>query len=407
MLSIFRHLDWEELLALRGVSKQWSTLVLTPVLYTHLTLLSIPSPLPSIMKDQIMQSVRYLDLNLFPYLTTRSGHSPSALISLLEAIPPSRLKSLSVPFSAAHLPGADLGGVLRRIGTELEYLDVKGSGLVGSRWISWLADIGKEGDGLQHLDVGFTAISSLPTGPIDEVHPLRNLRTLKMASCTHLSPTVLSDFLEDLPPTIETLDLSRLDHVSFEALWHLKVVHEGKPTRMKEIKVVGIDHLTRRDVRRLKAHWEEKRRNCFDQPLSSPIMLPSTKWGFSTPPTMYAPLSPPTTPDEHPGAIPILSPSPTTLSGLFGSKVHFPTPPQSVSPPSGAMHLHEEDDEISINIVHSAILESEDEDGYRRFIGEVANGVMGPTIGLGMDVPLVEGRSTRSAWVEVDGGGPM
>lgn len=33
---------------------------------------------------------------------------------------------------------------------------------------------------------------------------------------------------------------------------------------------------------------------------------------------------------------------------------------------------------MTINITHSAILESEDEEGYRMFIGEVAGGVQGP-----------------------------
>jgi hypothetical protein len=36
-----------------------------------------------------------------------------------------------------------------------------------------------------------------------------------------------------------------------------------------------------------------------------------------------------------------------------------------------------------INIVHSAILESEDEAGYRQFIGEVAGGTVGLGFGLG------------------------
>lgn len=356
------------------------------------------------MRNHLLRSVRHLDLNLFPYLTSRTGHSSTALISLLEAIPPNRLKSLSVPFSAAHLPGADLGGVLRKIGTELEFLDVKGSGIVGSRWIGWLAEIGKEGGGLKHLDIGFTAISTLPPANPDGVDPMRNLRTLKMASCTHLSPTVLTDFLAEVPVTIESLDLSRLDHVSFEALWNMRVVHDDQPTSLKEIKVVGIDHLTRRDVRRLKAHWEEQRRNCFDLEMEELTPIISTKWGYTTPPTLYAPLSPPTTPDGDDAVLRILSPSPTMPTGPFGSRSRLPTPPRSVSPPARDVDV---EDKVSINIIHSAILESEDEDGYRRFIGEVANGTMGPMVGLGMDVAAVEGRNTRSAWVEVDGGGHM
>jgi len=59
---------------------------------------------------------------------------------------------------------------------------------------------------------------------------------------------------------------------------------------------------------------------------------------------------------------------------------------------------------IGINIVHSAILESEDEEGYRQFIGEVAGG----TVGLGLldwDGGLEAERGHRA--VEVDQGGMM
>jgi len=37
---------------------------------------------------------------------------------------------------------------------------------------------------------------------------------------------------------------------------------------------------------------------------------------------------------------------------------------------------NEEEDWVTIEIAHSAVLESEDEEGYRRFIGEVVGGTM-------------------------------
>ncbi|KAK1926586.1 hypothetical protein DB88DRAFT_482371 [Papiliotrema laurentii] len=412
ILSIFTHLDWDELVSLRPVCKQWSHLALTPALHTSLNLPSIPHPLPSVLEHHLLKSVRHLSLHLFPYPTQRAGSlSTAALSTLLEAVPPHQLRSLSLPFSAPYVPGADLGVALRRIGSELQYLDLKGSGLIGSRWTSWLAEIGKNGPGLSHLDLGFTSISSLPTPTGDSLDPFRNLQTLRIASCSYLPKAVLAEFLAELPPTIEMLDLSRLDQVSFQALWDMRVVHDDKPTGLKEIKVVGIDHLTRKDVRRLKAHWEEQRRACF-LPVShpAPILILPSKWSFQTPPMGPAPLSPPRSPPRRDLLTRVLSPSPPVPSHSFipvgnNSQHRPPTPPRSVSPDSTLRSLQQARDGVCLNVVHSAILESEDEEGYRQFIGEVANATV--PIGLGLGIHLGPERQSRARWVEVDGGGLM
>jgi hypothetical protein len=47
------------------------------------------------------------------------------------------------------------------------------------------------------------------------------------------------------------------------------------------------------------------------------------------------------------------------------------------------IHKNGSPEDTSINIVHSAILESEDEAGYRQFIGEVAGGTVGLGLGHG------------------------
>jgi len=425
MLSIFGYLDWEELVSLRPVSRRWADLAVTPALHTSLTFSSLPAPLPPILRNHLLRSVRHLYLHLFPYPTHRSHHTPGALLDLLEAISPGQLRSLSLPFSAPYVSGRDLGVALRRIGSHLEHLDLKGSGLVGSKWTGWIADLGKEGPGLSVLDLGFTSISSLAIQGGLTVKPFRSMRRLSLASCTYLSESTLSSFLATLPSSIEQLDLSRLDNVSFNALWQLKVVDdEGEerhaqmdrppvPTKLKEIKVVGIDHLTRRDVRRLKAHWEEQRRACILDDLRSYIsVFPiPVRWDHKHQDTSFKPLSPPASPHTPEPVLRNLSPSPPSPPPphppFFEGLGRLPTPPRSTSPPD-RLQEHTDPDGLGVNIIHSAILESEDEEGYRQFIGEVAGAtatpVLGADTGLGLGLYVT---SRGAGWVEVDGGGPM
>jgi hypothetical protein len=404
VLSIFQYLDWDDLVALRPVSQYWSHLALTPALHTSFTISALPNPLPRVLDQHLLKSVRHLYLHLFPYPTHRSGHPTTALLNLLKAIPPSQLKSLSLPFSAPYVSGENLGNALAQIGSNLEYLDLKGSGITGCKYSDWLNEIGKNGPGLSHLDIGFTSISSLEPN----AHLFRNLRTLRLASCTLLSESTLTAFLADLSRTIETLDLSRLDNVTFAALWNLQVIAGNTPTALREIKVVGIDHLTRRDVRRLKAHWEEQRRSCLPEiqhlPLPAKVNAdgPATrsvmpiKW---VPTPVFRPPSPPGsphTPESH-GTLP-----------CYIAHTQPPTPPRTVSPPCD----EQDGTDITVNIIHSAILESEDEEGYRQFIGEVANGTMPPGLamglGLGFGIDITSpNNARRSSWVEVDGGGSM
>ena len=398
VLSIFGFLDWDDLISIRPVCAKWSTLAVTPSLHYSLTLPTIPYPLPSVLRNHLLRSVRHLSLQLFPAIasqafarlcpsplhcdrTQETGSLTASLLTLLEAIPPDQLLSLSVPFSAPHVAGAELGIAIERIGSRLELLDLKGSGLVGNRWTEWLSTIGSSGKGLQHLDIGFTSISSLPAP-----EAVQNLRTLKMASCSYLPPIALAEFLANLPPMIQVLDLSRVDQVTFEALWNMQVVVDGRPTALQEVRVVGIDHLTRRDVRRLKAHWEDQR--CDRKPIS----FPPLKWGYHTPPQRFG------------------QPSPPRSSGQddrYWQAPMPPTPPRSISPPCNAdeerkslRSRFDDLDETSINIVHSAILESEDEAGYRQFIGEVANAAI--PIGLGLGLELEPERQSRATWVEVE-----
>ncbi|ORX36170.1 hypothetical protein BD324DRAFT_630452 [Kockovaella imperatae] len=428
LVNILCFLDWDQVLHLRSVSRRWSNLALSPTLHQSLTLLALPpTPLPYILRI-MLQNIRHLHLHLFPYPTSIPGatHPTTALLTLLDAIPPDQLISLSLPFSAPYLPGSDLGKVLKRIGGRLEHLDLRGSGLVGSKWTQWIKWVGKNGHGLRSLDLSFTSISTLPGCPtptsplrpfrnprtlhtalpltlpvgitdedILDIDPFRNLRVLSLSSCAYLSEQVLSAFLARLPPLLQRLDVSRLESITFEALWNLRVVNNAEahdpwlassasPTSLIDIKVVGIDHLTRLDIRRLKHHWEAQRHVCVP-PAPAPATIPQVAWKVpKTPPMKARPLSPPPTPSP-PDNSRRMSLMDAALGGALDAKhvppYGLPTPPDSGSS-SDEMDIDDIDPIAQlthINIVHSAILESEDVDGYRRFIGEVAGGVVRPS----------------------------
>jgi hypothetical protein len=375
---------------------------------------------------RILPNIKHLHLHLLPYPST----SPSAtktITALLDSIAPDQLTSLSLPFSAPYLSGVELGKVISRIGGKLEKLDLRGSGLAGRGWLDWIGDVGKNGKGLKELDVGFTNITDLPSLPLSTptsspeidkpaptmVSPFRNLKTLSLASCTSLSPSSIHTFLTILPSTLEILDISRLEQTSYEALKGMNA-----NTQLREIKVVGIDHLTRLDIRRLKYHWESQRQ------ITSPEIESEVRvWGEPRTPNLNAISNPPTTPDLLPrlSSSPGYGSEPSSL-GSTSSRLHESTSPRLLTPDNSLSELphvnlgvkhpfladlktqsglnyspiipcangidyqkveEEKQDDISINIIHSAILESEDEAGYRQFIGEVAGGTVGLGLGHG------------------------
>ncbi|KAK4685581.1 hypothetical protein P7C73_g4556, partial [Tremellales sp. Uapishka_1] len=334
--------------------------------------------LPPLLSS-LLPSLQHLHLHLFPYTST-----PAVLHSLLDAVPPDQLLSLSLPFSARYLSHSDLVDLLSRIGGKLQKLDLRGSSLAGSDWVDIFDRMGSAGNGLQELDLGFTSISFLPS-----LASLSDLRKLSLASCLNLPPHILGACLRNLPGTIEHLDLSRLDQIPFQSLWDLRVVShpEGAdadplPTRLAEIKVVGIDHLTRRDVRNLNRHWEDQRRPSVARAITSasnsyPHPEPRTPEPRYHHLPAVSPSSPPTpdivTPSDHPFLRALSAPSKVSeMHSFFPSP---PSPPRRINQTPTAPSLDTEG--ISIHVVHSAILESEDEEGYRRFIGEVVGGTLG------------------------------
>jgi hypothetical protein len=261
----------------------------------------------------------------------------------------------------------------------LEVLDLRGSALSGSDWVEGFQSVGRRGPGLKDLNLSFTNITRLP------FKSLRNIRCLSLSSCSSLSTLVLTNFLKDLPSTVETLDLSRLDQIPYSALVGMRVVGGS----LREIRVVGIDHLTRMDIRGLKRHWERQRieqqeeeeeEEEYDR-LCLPIPVPLYSKGYTSSYKLGI-YTPPTTP-----------PKMTILDGQY-----------STSYPKSPTFYHDnplpqaEVAEMGINIVHSAILESEDEAGYRQFIGEVVEGTLSYGIGR-------FGTRFESGWNEEDGGG--
>lgn len=470
--AILGHLSLEELLAVRLVDRRLADLALAPSLHKDLMLSSLPPyPLPPLLTHRLLPHARSLEVHLFPFPLTRSRKStpPSVvLMALLSFIPANQLRSLSLPFSAPNMSTEQFGSEFKRVGGRLERLDLRGSGLCGHTWVDWIDTVGRSGPGLQDLNLGFTSIAALPRA--DDPHgPFRSLINLSLSSCSSLPASGLAGFLADLPPMLQTLDLSRLDQVTLDALIHMRVVKDGTPTALREIRLVGIDHLTKQNIRMLKRHWEDRRKACVpadEADIDMAAFLPVTRvWGeptdtthlsardlndrptprslFQTPqyrqtgrrwsssilhgagadadspvstPGSAVPITPWTPIGQNraeptivpPGADPLpWSPSDAIGADRLPSHPYLPSPAYDAGPTRKAKYSNghgllgapieleaprprqmersrpegssAKPDRISVNIVHSAILESEDIAGYRQFIGTVAGGtVVGP-----------------------------
>ncbi|WRT65205.1 uncharacterized protein IL334_002148 [Kwoniella shivajii] len=492
ILIILSQLDLMTLLSLRSVSNRSNGLVLTPALHRELTLHHIPVPLPTLLKENILPSIRKLNLHVFPYPTisprldislvhgnrygygygfgsgfglggkrkkiqiennTKVDHPSLALLELLKYVRLDELLELNIPFSSAYLPSEEVDLLLRKLGNNIRKLDLRASSLIDQEDVSeGIENPFKKFINLKELDIGFTTIRTLPLP-----HMFDNLEKLSLSSCSTLSEESLSKFLLEIPVSIRYLDLSRLDQIPFSSLWNLKVIHqiEGEercvPTDLEEVKVVGIDHLTRRDVRSLKQWWETQRRDCIrlsfveeremevnevdwrkrdprtpelvrpslstsegrlSSSSSSQSSISSSSWDEIRTPPEFSPMRFRTSPsmvsrkfnlpNQHISLQSLSSsPSPHNLS-----QTPY-TAPSNITSSRGRGRCKNEDEEnehqnISINIVHSAILESEDEDGYRRFIGEVVGGTLSLDEDLDGDQRELHPAHDSRRYVEVD-----
>ncbi|WWC87345.1 uncharacterized protein L201_002234 [Kwoniella dendrophila CBS 6074] len=473
LLSILSYLELDDLLSMTRVSKNLHQLCLSPALHRRLNLKNIPEKISNTLRTHILPAVRELtvSLNVFPHhhyyrysedsstLFTPSNHirykkkishkgnyavsrlldcnhkelEESILAPILEFIKLDQVVELNIPFSSSYLSFQELQGILYKLNSGIiQRLNLKGSSLSGEQWIKTLRN---RFDNLIELDLSYTEITSL--------HCLKTttkLKKLSISSCNSISTDLLSDFLKyHLPISVEELDLSRLDQIPLNDLMNLRVVYqvindqgemEFRPAKMKQVKLIGIDHLTKKDIRKLKRNWEKQRNDCTMGTITklkadlidwtnreaktpnsesyhrSLLSTPSFSTIFSrisdnlyTPYTPNSTTSPIITPLINDRKI-ILPTQHTFLQSLSSSSSNNLDLSSVDNSPNHATQNREqncEEDAVSIEIIHSAILESDDEDGYRKFIGAVVGG------SLELDTRVKDGWDEgQRGYIEID-----
>ncbi|WOO77501.1 uncharacterized protein LOC62_01G001080 [Vanrija pseudolonga] len=384
-IAVLSHLEHDELVPLRLVNRQLSTLALAPCLHRRLTLFP-PLVLTPVLR-KILPHVRHLSVHLagsprgwgalassshgarnplFPssYIDgvrparCSSPHPSTSLRALLALIHPGQLRALHLPHAA--VPWDELAPELARIGGKLHTLDLRGGGLAHSAARALPVH-------LRDLNLSYNCITRLP-----RISSLQRLEVLTLRGCFMIPMPEVARLLSNLPETVHTLDLSEMQQVEVPALMALRVASDPGPSALKCVKLAGIDHLTRADVRALQRHWAERRAACRGEEAPRAIQLLTPP---PSPPSSFLSGSPERSAFHTPTMMPATPPT-RWLPHATPRKLP-PTPPESAKRP------HDDD---HINIVHTALLESDDEAGYRQFIGEVVGG----TLGLGIGGPLAE-----------------
>lgn len=385
-LAVLSHLEHDELVPLRLVNRQLSTLALAPCLHRRLTLFP-PLVLTTVVR-KILPHVRHLSVHLsgsprgwgalassshtarsplfnnynsggMRPVRCSSPHPSTSLRALLALIKSGQLRSLRLPHAA--VPWDELSPELSRIGGKLHTLDLRGGGL-GHSAARALPGC------LRDLDLSYNYITRLP-----RISSLQHLEVLTLRGCFMIPMPEVARLLSNLPETVHTLDLSEMQQVEVPALMALRVASDAGPSALKCVKLAGIDHLTRADVRALQRHWAERRAASRGEQAPRAIQLLTPP---PSPPSSFLPGSPEQTTFHAPTAMPATPPT-RWLPHATPRKQLPPTPPASAKRPHDGDH---------IDIVHTALLESDDEAGYRQFIGEVIGG----TLGLGFGGPLAE-----------------
>lgn len=356
-LECLSYLDWEDFAAIRPVCRRFAELALSPPLHRTQNLHNLPlHPLPPVFVDRILPLVRHLTLHFVPSPVSYGRLRPGGpgLVNLLKAIPEDSLVSLSIPFSSHYVAWHEIGSELVRIAGRLESLDLRSSGLVMGKWLTAIAKVAPR---LKHLDLGGNRLFFIPPlGP--------SVETLSFKGCTCIPAPLLTWFLSQLPLSLRKLDLSELSQLTLPALEGMRVA-DTKRSALEEIRLIGVDHLTRGNVRALQAHWARQRAACD---------VPAPGWAMPSGP---GPMTPPPSPPM--GSAPRWIPGRETTAK---PEVWMPH-----TPPRDGEMLPRED---RITIVHSALLESDDEEGYRRFIGEVVGGTLDWGCGVGGERYLVQ-----------------
>lgn len=206
---------------------------------------------------------------------------------------------------------------------------------------------------LEHLDLSHTRVMDIWTytwqdqdlvdmARVIEIEDRRmfpRLRTLNLAHC-FLDTWGVEPFLRRLPlPDLEEIDLSGLADLQFSHLMGLRVAtgggnsneDAGQPTKLSRIVLKDLDWLTEADVDELRKHWVSQRQHVVAHPAPRAAILSRLEHGLNTPPE-----------DEH-----LLSHFPKQLAAARAS--------------------------LEIVVEHNAKLRSDDEEGYRDYIGRISS----------------------------------
>lgn len=216
-------------------------------------------------------------------------------------------------------------GRLSRFCPMLEHLDLSNTRVMDIWTYTW-----------QDQDV----VSSTRVVEIEDRRMFPRLRTLNLAHC-FLDTWGLEPFLRRLPlPELEVIDLSGLVDLQHSHLMGLRVVGSasnddedaGRPTKLRRVVLKDLDWLTEVDVEELQKHWVSQRHRMNTQPRFATSPLSRVVHGLHTPPE-----------DGH-----LLN--------------HFPKRSAPALRPS-----------YEIVIEHNAKLRSDDEEGYRDYIGRISS----------------------------------
>lgn len=268
--------------------------------------------------------------------------------------------------------------------------------------LPFLAEEGKQGlEGLmgdddeeedEDLEVHSGFAPQVWTFPANQL--FAKVTRLSLSYCLNLSNRTLSRFLRDLPSSVRHLELAGLEQLSMTTLMNLRVTRSilsggendedcstGLVSDLRSVDLTGIDWITRRDVALIQAHWSETRLETIPRLNRSGAMEMDTNHQLVNEVSSMV----------LPTPIPLVSA--TLQNGLYTPPVS-PEPPRSILKTQMARSVDlnsawnkkartvlsvdthgpdwKERDEWQIEILSSAVLDSDDEEGYRRYIRQIA-----------------------------------
>lgn len=344
-LHVLSFLPYSDLVNLSSVSQSVRTLVLTPALHRTLRV-ELPVRRPGLLL-RVLPHARHLTIRQrtrFSFRFTVPSGPPSPSESN-DGTPGDRNDDYEDGERREAESVSRIWGGLGRTGRHAPSASLA----VHQEVVRYLAACAS----LETLDVSGVRLAWSGVWPL--LKP--PLRQLTARGCGICAPT--------LPPTIEVLDVAFnsivcLDTLGAEKLrrvdlaWNNCLTYEDlamiQSPQLEWVNLRGIDSITREDVRRLERLWNGLKSGSeieLDVERESGVR----EWRASTPPPGL--LSPPHTPD-----------------GVDDSGPKTPPPMRHWAPPSP------ESPPSHVRIMHTALLESDDEQGYRQFIHQVTSGTV-------------------------------